>query len=123
MIDIDLKSKRTRFPAFLAVDEVLANWTLQCQAKLVMLSGDLMKARAKLFKTLSNIQIDKLILFSNECLLDFQGRHGLQHLSTQGESGSVNSEKIFVQRNAIRERLKGVPLAGIYNMDETGLFY
>lgn len=121
--DIDLKSKRTRALAFPAVDEALANWVLQCQAKRVMLSGDLIKARAKRFATLSGIPDDQLLSFSNGWLQAFQGRHGFKQVSAHGESGSVNSEEIPAQRDAIREHLKGVPLADIYNMDETGLFY
>lgn len=121
--DVDLKSKRTRALAFPAVDEALANWVLQCQAKRVMLSGDLIKARAKRFATLSGIPDDQLLSFSNGWLQAFQGRHGFKQVSAHGESGSVNSEEIPAQRDAIRERLKGVPLADIYNMDETGLFY
>nr|CCA18680.1 predicted protein putative [Albugo laibachii Nc14] len=92
--DVDLKSKRTRALAFPAVDEALANWVLQCQSKRVMLSGDLIKARAKRFATLSGISDDQLLSFSNGWLQAFQGRHGFKQLSAHGESGSVNSEEI-----------------------------
>ena len=51
-----------------------------------------------------------------------QGRHGFKQLTAYGESGSVNSEEIPAQRDAIRENLKGFPLDDIYNIDETGLF-
>uniref|UniRef100_A0AAV1V1R9 Uncharacterized protein n=1 Tax=Peronospora matthiolae TaxID=2874970 RepID=A0AAV1V1R9_9STRA len=47
VMDHDLKSKRAQVLAFLASDEALANRVLQCQAKRVVLSGDLLKARAK----------------------------------------------------------------------------
>ena len=88
-----------------------------------MLSEDLIKASAKRFTTFRGIQEDQLLLFSNGWLRAFQRRHVLKQLSTHGESGSVNSGKIPTQRDAIRERLKEVPLAEIHNMDVTGLFY
>nr|CCA25828.1 AlNc14C323G10616 [Albugo laibachii Nc14] len=68
----DLKCKRTRPLVFPAVDKELANWVLQCQSKRVMLSGDLIKAKAKRFETLSIVQEDQLLSFSNGWLQAYQ---------------------------------------------------
>ena len=121
--DVGLKSKRTRALAFPIVDEALANWVLQCQAKRVMVSGDIIKARAMRFAMLSGIPDDHMPSFSKRVASLFLGTSRLQALTAHGERGSVNSEGIPAQSDAIREHLKGVPLADIYNMDETGLFY
>ena len=96
---------------------------LLCQAKRVMLSGDLIKARVMRFAMLSGIPNDQMPSFSNGWLQACQGRHGFKQLISNVESGYVNSEKIPAQCDATWESLKGVPLAVIYNMDETGLFY
>nr|CCA23053.1 AlNc14C178G8163 [Albugo laibachii Nc14] len=104
--EADLKCKRTRPLVFPAVDKVLANWVLQCQSKRVMLIGDLIKAKAKRFATVSSVQDEQLLSFSNGWLLAFQKRHGFRHMSANGESGSVNTGAIHAQRDAIRERLK-----------------
>ena len=88
-----------------------------------MVSGELVKPVAKGFATLSGIKKRSVAIVSNGWLQDFQGRHGCKQRSIHGESGSINSKKIPSHRDAIRERLKGVPLDEIYNMDETGLFY
>uniref|UniRef100_A0AAV1V2S9 HTH CENPB-type domain-containing protein n=1 Tax=Peronospora matthiolae TaxID=2874970 RepID=A0AAV1V2S9_9STRA len=110
-MDLDLKSKRTRVLAIPAIDEALANWVLQCQAKRVMLSGDLIKARESLFSTLNGIREDQLLLFLNGWLQSFQARHDFKQLSAYSESGSVNSKKIPAQGDAIREHLTGASLA------------
>nr|CCA26566.1 putative CENPB/ARS binding proteinlike protein [Albugo laibachii Nc14] len=102
---------------------LLANWVMHCQSKRVILSGDLIKAKAKRFATLSGVQDDQLLSFSNGWLQAFHNRHSFRHMSAHGESGSVNTGAIPAQRDAIREHLKGVSLAEIDNMDETGLFY
>nr|CCA20641.1 putative CENPB/ARS binding proteinlike protein [Albugo laibachii Nc14] len=88
-----------------------------------MLSGDLIKAKAKRFATLSDVQDDQLLSRSNIWLQAFQKRHGFRHMRAHGGGGSVNTRAIPAQHDAIRERLKGVSLADIDNMDETGLFY
>ena len=71
----------------------------------------------------NGVQDDQLLSFSNGWLQTFQKRHDFRHMSTHGESGSVNTGAIPAQRDAIRERLNGVSLADNYNMDEFGLFY
>nr|CCA17138.1 CENPB protein Homeodomainlike putative [Albugo laibachii Nc14] len=119
----DLKCKRTRPLVLPAVDEELANWVLYCQSKSVMPSGDLIKAKAKRFAMLSGIQDDQLLSFSYGWIQAFQKRHGFRNMSAHGESCSVNTWVIPAQRDAIQERLKGVSLIDIYNMDERGLFY
>uniref|UniRef100_A0AAV1ULX2 Uncharacterized protein n=1 Tax=Peronospora matthiolae TaxID=2874970 RepID=A0AAV1ULX2_9STRA len=63
VVDLDLKCKRNRLLVFPAVDGALANWVLQCQAKRVMLSGDLINERASRFATLSGVQEEHLLLF------------------------------------------------------------
>ena len=88
-----------------------------------MVSGDMIKARAMRFAMLSGIPDDHMPSFSKRVASLFLGTSRLQALTAHGERGSVNSEGIPAQRDAIREHLKGVPLADIYNMDETGLFY
>nr|CCA22152.1 hypothetical protein TRIADDRAFT_5525 [Albugo laibachii Nc14] len=121
--EFGLKAPRTRELVFPEVDEALANWVLLCQAKRVMLSDDLIKGRASQFATLSGIPDDQLLSFSSVWLQAFQGRHGFKQLSAHGENDSVKSEKITAQHDANRERLKGIPVADIYKIDEKGLLY
>nr|CCA17746.1 AlNc14C39G3395 [Albugo laibachii Nc14] len=70
--EADLKCKRTRSLVFPAVDEELAKWVLHCQSKHVMLSGDLIKAKSKRFATLSGVQNDQLLSFSNGWLQTYE---------------------------------------------------
>nr|CCA27684.1 putative CENPB/ARS binding proteinlike protein [Albugo laibachii Nc14] len=88
-----------------------------------MLSVDLIKAIAKRFASLSVVQDDQLLSFSKGWVQAFQKRQGFRHMSARGESGSVNIGAISLQRDAIRERSKGVSLGDMYNMDETELFH
>ena len=85
--------------------------------------GDLIKARAKCFATLSGIQDDQLLVFSNWWIQYFQGRHGFKQVSIHDESGSENLEKKPTQRDAIWIRLKGFPIADIYSMCKKEMFY
>nr|CCA18933.1 AlNc14C60G4396 [Albugo laibachii Nc14] len=66
------KCKRTRQLVFLAANEELAKWVLNCQSKHVMLSGDLIKAKSKRFATLSGVQNDQLLSFSNGWLQTYE---------------------------------------------------
>nr|CCA26413.1 CENPB protein Homeodomainlike putative [Albugo laibachii Nc14] len=89
--EADLKCKRTWPLDFPAVDKELANWMLQCQSKRVMLSEDLIKAKAKWFATLSVPETPWLQAYEHT------RREWL------GDTGVIPA-----QRDAIRERLKGL---------------
>ena len=49
MDSIELTSKRQRAVKHPELDNALANWVLQCQARRVALSGDLIKEKARQF--------------------------------------------------------------------------
>lgn len=64
------------------------------------------------------------ITFSNGWYFNFAKRYGLTRLVMHGEGGSApDIESVRDQVDEIREKLRGVPLSRVYNIDETGLCY
>ncbi|KAI8071650.1 hypothetical protein BC940DRAFT_154609 [Gongronella butleri] len=64
------------------------------------------------------------VTFSNGWYSNFAKRYELTRLVMHGEGGSApDIESVREQVDEIREKLCGVPLSRVYNIDETGLCY
>ena len=122
MDSTELTSKRQRAVKHPELDNVLANWVLQCQARQVALSGDLIKEKARQFSRQLELG-ERTPEFSNGWLAKFNIRHGFKAQKSYGESGSVDLDAIDRNMPTIKEKLQSYSLQDIYNMDETGLFY
>ncbi|KAG2903813.1 hypothetical protein PC115_g15192 [Phytophthora cactorum] len=84
--DAQLQRRRTATLAQPAVDDALANWVHQYQARRISLSGDLLKEKARRIEELLDTPKDLCLRFSNGWLQAFQARHGFKSLKMHEES-------------------------------------
>lgn len=120
---IDRDSKRKRSVRHPRLDNVLANWILQCLHKRICLTGDLIKMKAGKFAEQLGIPNSETPSFSDGWLEKFQQRHNLRCYKSHGERGSADNEAINRSLPELRELVSGYRLSDVFNMDETGLFY
>lgn len=117
-----MQAKRQRVVSQPKLDEALCNWIFQCQNRRIMLSGELIKQKARIFADLMQLG-NAAPEFSNGWLFKFQARHQLKSLKLHGEAGSADMIAITEQLPSIIAKLREYRRCDIYNMDETGLFY
>ncbi|KAG2897641.1 hypothetical protein PC114_g14595 [Phytophthora cactorum] len=106
--DAQLQRRRTATLAQPAVDDALANWVHQYQARRISLSGDLLKEKARRIEELLDTPKDLCLRFSNGWLQAFQARHGFKSLKMHGEGGSVDEAALPMQRADLRSHLQGI---------------
>lgn len=115
--------KRPRIVQFPQVEESLSMWVVQCEAKGVKLTGDVIKEKARRFAELYDIPADRFLGLSNGWLDAFKARHLLKEYRFHGEAGSVASTSVAVARERLQKITSRYSKRDTYNMDETGLFY
>ena len=119
MPETDLKAKRPRVARNAGLDEVLATWVLQCQAKRVAVTGELIKTKAKALAARLGLSEDQSN-YSNGWLRRFQERNGLKCFRVHGESGSADQDSLDAALPSLRETIAGYDKRDVFNMDETG---
>ncbi|KAI1000312.1 hypothetical protein K3495_g7883, partial [Podosphaera aphanis] len=114
-------AKRARTVKCSELDQALAEWVLQCQARRVALSTELIKAKGAKFVEL--LGIENPPSFSNGWIEKFKDRYQFKGFKSHGESGSADTTAIEEALPRLQEQLSHFALKDIYNMDETGLFF
>ena len=117
----DLKRKRILKSPDL--DNALAEWIIQRQENRVILTWNLVQAKARDFADQLKLPEDQRPSFSDGWLQKFLDRHGLRTVVMSGESGSADVAAINTALPELRAVIKEYAPQNVFNMDETGLFY
>jgi hypothetical protein len=102
------------------IDRALELWITQAITAGMIISGDILKEKAKIFADGFGITG---ITFSNGWLTRFKKRTGIRRRKFQGEAASAPIETLPTERKRLQEILSSYSLNDIYNADETGLFF
>ena len=103
------------------MEEAVSLWALQCQHREVIITGDIICAKAHRLAQLLGTPDDS-ITFSHGWLHKFQQRHMLRAINIYGESGSVDVEAMNKALSDVKKVIAEYALCGVYNIDETGKF-
>ena len=116
-----LNAKRQRLVQHPILEEAVSLWVLQCQHRRVIITGDIICAKAHRLAQLLGTP-DDAITFSHGWLHKFQQRHMLRAINFYGESGSVDVEAMNKALPDVKKVIAEYALCDVYNMDETGKF-
>jgi hypothetical protein len=115
--------KRPHTVQFPQVEESLAMWVVQQEARGVKFTGDVIKEKARRFGELYDIPPEKFLSLSNGWLDGFKARHLLKEYRFHGEAGSVSEQSAMVAHEKLQIILARYLKKDSYNMDELGLNY
>ena len=117
-------TKSCKQPAYPKVDEAVGLWFTQMRLKNLVITGPLIKEKARLFAAKFGVD-DAESKFTDGWLKNFKKRNGIFSRQMQGECASVDTSSDIFQENlaAIREIVSQYVRENVFNMDETGLFF
>lgn len=93
------------------------------ESKVDTISGQLVMRLARHVADEMNITTEQRPRFSRGWMCSFQRRHGIRLRDMHGEAASVSDESVRADRQAMRRITDHYALTGVYNMDETSLYY
>ncbi|KAG8951473.1 hypothetical protein FRC04_006005 [Tulasnella sp. 424] len=112
----NLGFKRPQLMEHPEVEEVLGTWLLQAQVKGVKITGDVLRAKAKRFVEILDIDSKEFLWLDK-----FKARHQFKHYRFHGEAGSVAEVDVKMEQARLQEITKGYTRKDTFNMDETGV--
>jgi hypothetical protein len=113
----EANKQRERPSCFPQVEEALALWITNALAAEVVINGDILREKAKLFAR--EFEINNFTA-SNRWLDKFKQRHHLKEYIKWGEAKSAPLEALEEERRKLREIIKNYDLNDVFNCDETG---
>jgi hypothetical protein len=114
-----LAAKRLRPVKYPLVEEAMATWVLQCQAKNVKLTHDLIQVKGRRFANVFGVPLGGLD-FSNGWMQRFRKRHGFRKIKTPGEGASADDAAIETELPRLQALVATYQPRDVFNMDETG---
>ena len=104
---------------------MLELWVLKVMADKLLLTGEVLRQKWKVFADLTGVPDDERLNLSEGWLSSFKTRNGLKDMKRHGEAVSVLPDTIENERLRIQELIKkkGYKLRDIFNADETSFFY
>jgi hypothetical protein len=123
MIELDTPEanmKRMRSPAWPQIEDALSMWIDQAIRQEHIISGHIIKNKAKNFAKL--LQIDNFTA-SEGWLEGFKKRHNIKEYAKRGEANSAPLEDLPKFRLELQEIIKQYQLSDVFNCDETALFW
>ena len=116
-----LTAKRQQLIQHPILEEAFSLWVLQCQHRGVIITGDIICAKANWLAQLLGTP-DDAITFSHGWLHKFRQHHMLRAINIYGESGSVDVEAMNKALHGVKKVIAEYALCDVYNMDETCMF-
>jgi hypothetical protein len=113
----EANKQKERAPCFPQVEEALAVWTTNALAAELVINGDILREKAKVFA--QAFEIDNFMA-SNGWLNKFKQRHHLKEYVKWGEAKSAPLETLDEERRSLREIIENYDLDDVFNCDETG---
>jgi hypothetical protein len=117
------QSRRFRAAKFPELEQALALWFRQQEARDLPVTDELLCGQAKLFGPQFNMP--QSFAYSDGWLGKFKKRQGIKQIVKHGEANDADSYGIKLARNAIPKIVNdgGYAAQDIYNQDETGQFW
>ena len=118
-------AKRVRQTLHPEVTEMLELWVSKVMADKLLLTGEVLRQKWKVFANLTGVPDDECLNLSEGWLSSFKTRNGLKDMKWHGEAASALPDTIENERLRIQElvKKKGYKLRNIFNADETSFFY
>lgn len=107
------------------MEKKLYKWFLNKRKKNVMVSGDMIKEKAKALHFEINDNINEEFSASDGWLQRFKKRFGIRYLKITGEKLSSQPELVESFKVQLKDKIQqlGITLDQLYNADETALFW
>lgn len=107
------------------VTEMLDLWVSKAMADKLLLTGEVLRQKWKVFADLAGVPDDERLSLSEGWLSRYKFRQGLKQIKRHGEAASTASETADKERLQLRELIKdrGYKPRDIFNADESALFY
>jgi hypothetical protein len=115
----EANKQRERLPAFPQVEEALALWITNALDAELIINGDILREKAKIFA--QGFEINNFTA-SNGWINKFKQRHHLKEYVKWGEAQSAPLETLEEERKILREIISNYDLNDVFNCDETGSF-
>ncbi|GBC31133.2 CENP-B homolog protein 2-like [Rhizophagus irregularis DAOM 181602=DAOM 197198] len=116
----EANKQRERPPCFPQVEEALALWVTNALSAEIVINGDILREKAKIFAR--GFEIDNFVA-STGWIDKFKQRHHLKEYVKWGEAKSAPLETLEEERRKLREIIKNYDLNDVFNCDETGLYW
>lgn len=116
----EANKQRERPPCFPQVEEALALWVTNALSAEIVINGDILREKAKIFAR--GFEIDNFVA-STGWIDKFKQRHHLKEYVKWGEAKSAPLETLEEERRKLREIIKNYDLNDVFNCDETGNHY
>ena len=113
----EANKQRERPSHFPQVEEALALWLSNALAAEVVINGDILHEKAKIFA--QGFEINNFTA-SNGWVDKFKRRHHLKEYVKYGEANSTPLETLEEKRRKLHEIIKDYDLNDVFNCDETG---
>ena len=114
------KYTKVRKTGYEEIDKVVWEWFTRARAKNIPVTGRLIQERAIMYA--SELGIDQFA-GSNGWLEKWQKRHNVRMVVLSGEAADVDPTVVSDWSERLKTICQGYALKGIFNADETGLFY
>lgn len=102
------------------MEEALYIWIVQKLNNNAIITGNIIKAKAKVFGDKLGIKNFK---YSEGWLSNFKKRFNISSFKICGESAGISNEDIVKGKEFIMKQMEGYTLDNVYNLDETALYY
>lgn len=113
----DANKQKDRPSCFPQVEEALSLWITNALAAEVVINGDILREKAKIFA--QGFEINNF-MSSNGWVSKFKQRHNLKEYVKWGEAKSAPLETLEDERKNLHEIIKDYDLNDVFNCDETG---
>jgi hypothetical protein len=117
------KSKRQRVPKHAQLEQALALWFGQQEARDLAMTDEMLREQARQFAPHFDVPND--FRYSNGWLANFKRRQGIKQVVLHGEANDADDTGVELARKAIPKIVEEVvyPADNISNQDDTGQFW
>lgn len=104
-------------------NEILELWISQCMSHKMLLTGEILRQKWKIFAAFNKEDEAAELKFSNGWLDSMKVRTNLKHVKRYGEGQSISVDHANQERARSRTIFCDFQPIDIFNLDKTGLFY
>ena len=100
-------------------------WVSKAMADNILLTGEVLRQKWKLFADLAGVPDDECLNLSDGWLSRFKEWNGLKGVKRHGKAASAAMDTVEKEQIHVQDLLRklGYKSCDIFNADETGLFY
>lgn len=114
-------TQRIRAAANPQLEQALAMWFHQQEARDLIITNDMVVGQAKALAARFNV--GNSFAFSDGWIAGFKSRFGLKRVTLHGEANSADQENVQKARENMKHIIAAYSISDVYNQDETGVFW